>query len=248
MDKCLIIADSYTELQRIDAICASRNMTCAVGLRVNPDFSYGPGPCPAMRPGLPDKFGEDEEGLPAHRDFLHRLEHARPTGIHVHARSQVLSADALGRCFEHVARLARVWNHGLGMPLEFIDFGGGLGIPYAGEMRSLNMERLRGHLAGLLRLIPQDGPVPARRYVESGRFLVGDAGVFVTRIVDISAREAKLSSSRRACSIIFCVRPLRACLRPCRLNRHTPDLANPCGAGAVHMFPKPSACPRPLKW
>lgn len=191
LDKCLIIADSYTELQRIDAICASRNITCAVGLRVNPDFSYGPGPCPAMRPGLPDKFGEDEEGLPAHRDFLHRLEHARPTGIHVHARSQVLSADALGRCFEHVARLARVWNHGLGMPLEFIDFGGGLGIPYAGEMRSLNMERLRGHLAGLLRLIPQDGPVPARRYVESGRFLVGDAGVFVTRIVDSKRSRGK---------------------------------------------------------
>ena len=39
LDKCLIIADSYTELQRIDAICASRNITCAVGLRVNPDFS-----------------------------------------------------------------------------------------------------------------------------------------------------------------------------------------------------------------
>ena len=123
--------------------------------------------------------------MPAHGDFLRGLKYARPVGIHVYTRSQVLSAGVLGVCFEHVARLARGWKRDLGLPLEFVNFGGGLGIPYAGEMRSLNMERLRGHLAGLLRLIPQDGPVPARRYVESGRFLVGKAGVFVTRIVDV---------------------------------------------------------------
>ena len=110
LDNCLIIADSYNELQRIDALCAGRGMTRPVGLRVSPDISYGPGSCPAVCPGLPDKFGEDEEDLPAHGDFLRGLKYARPVGIHVYTRSQVLSAGALGVCFEHVARLeTRPW-------------------------------------------------------------------------------------------------------------------------------------------
>lgn len=150
-----------------------------------PDISYGPGSCPAVCPGLPDKFGEDEEDLPAHGDFLRGLKYARPVGIHVYTRSQVLSAGALGVCFEHVARLARGWKRDLGLPLEFVNFGGGLGIPYAEEMQPLDLERLHRHVAGLMRTIPQSGPAPVRLYMESGRFLVGKAGVFVTRIVDV---------------------------------------------------------------
>lgn len=185
LDNCLIIADSYNELQRIDALCAGRGMTRPVGLRVSPDISYGPGSCPAVCPGLPDKFGEDEEDLPAHGDFLRGLKYARPVGIHVYTRSQVLSAGVLGVCFEHVARLARGWKRDLGLPLEFVNFGGGLGIPYAEEMQPLDLERLHRHVAGLMRPIPQSGPAPVRLYMESGRFLVGKAGVFVTRIVDV---------------------------------------------------------------
>ena len=61
----------------------------------------------------------------------------------------------------------------------------GLGIPYAEEMQPLDLERLHRHVAGLMRTIPQSGPAPVRLYMESGRFLVGKAGVFVTRIVDV---------------------------------------------------------------
>ena len=85
-----------------------------------------------MRPGLPTNSAR-EEGFARAPDFCTAWSMRRPTGIHVHARSQVLSADALGRCFEHVARLARVWNHGLGMPLEFIDFGGASAFPTPGK-------------------------------------------------------------------------------------------------------------------
>ena len=65
LDDCLIIADSYNELRRIDALCAGRGIVRPVGLRVSPAIAYGPGLCPAVCPGLPDKFGDDEEELPA---------------------------------------------------------------------------------------------------------------------------------------------------------------------------------------
>ncbi|MSS26993.1 diaminopimelate decarboxylase [Desulfovibrio sp. PG-178-WT-4] len=191
LDDCLIIADSYNELRRIDALCAGRGIVRPVGLRVSPAIAYGPGLCPAVCPGLPDKFGEDEEELPAYGDFLRGLKHARPAGIHIHVRSQVLSAEALGACFEHAARLARVWNRDLGLPLEFVNFGGGLGIPYVEDAPSLDLAALRGYLAGLLRTPPRDGDAPVRRYMESGRFLVGKAGIFATRIVDVKRSRGK---------------------------------------------------------
>ena len=50
---------------------------------------------------------------------------------------------------------------------------------------------MRGHLAGLLRTPPRDGDAPVRRYMESGRFLVGKAGIFATRIVDVKRSRGK---------------------------------------------------------
>lgn len=192
LDQCLLVADSYGELKKLDALCAELNRTVTAGLRVSPDLSCGPGFCPAIRPGLPDKFGEDEEELPAHRDFLRGLKHVRLAGIHVYVRSQVLSADALGTCFEHVARLADLWRRGLDLPLEFINFGGGLGIPYGEGSPALDLERLRERVARMMRRIPQPSGIPVRCCMESGRFLVGKAGRFVTRIVDIKHSRGKI--------------------------------------------------------
>ncbi len=247
LDDCLIIADSYNELQRIDALCAGRGIVRQVGLRVSPAIAYGPGLCPAVCPGLPDKFGEDEEELPAYGDFLRGLKHARPAGIHIHVRSQVLSAETLGACFGHVARLARVWKRDLDLPLEFVNFGGGLGIPYAAGAPSLDLARLRGHLAGLPQSLPRGGGAPVRRYLESGRFLVGAAGVFATRIVDIKHSRGKTfviaagllnHFLRPAIAGLLDALPLeRACAGPCE----------PLWSGPGMVVPKAFGRPAPAR-
>lgn len=191
LDQCVLIADSYSELKKLDALCADLNRTVTAGLRISPDLSCGPGLYPAIQSGQPDKFGEDEEELPAYRDFLRGLEHVRVAGIHVYVRSQVLCAEALKNCFEHVLRLADLWKHGLELPLEFINFGGGLGIPYGDGSPALDLERLREDMARMMRRIPQTSGVPVRCCMESGRFLVARAGIFVTRIVDIKRSRGK---------------------------------------------------------
>lgn len=191
LGQCVIIADSYGELRKIDALCAELRMTVTAGLRVSPNFSYGAGVSPAIHPALPDKFGEDEESLQAHGAFLRGLKHARPAGFHVHARSQVLCADALRHCLEHSARLARAWTHELGLPLEFVNFGGGIGIPYGRGMQPPDLERLHAAVARLARGVPRVAAAPVRRYMESGRFLVGKAGIFATRIIDVKSSRGK---------------------------------------------------------
>lgn len=191
LGQCVIIADSYGELKKIETLCAELRMTVTAGLRISPNFSYGPGVRPAIHPGLPDKFGEDEENVRAHAPFLRGLRHVRLTGFHVYVRSQVLCADALRQCLEHSVRLARIWVHELGLPLEFINFGGGIGIPYGREIQPPDLERLRAAVARLARSIPEIAAAPVRRYMESGRFLVGKAGIFATRIIDVKRSRGK---------------------------------------------------------
>ncbi|MDO5537925.1 MAG: diaminopimelate decarboxylase, partial [Desulfovibrionaceae bacterium] len=92
LDCCTIVADSYGELARLDALCETRGVTVGAGLRVSPSMAYGPGPAPELVPAGPDKFGVDEESLAGHADFLKSLRHVRVAGVHVYLRSQVLGA------------------------------------------------------------------------------------------------------------------------------------------------------------
>ena len=182
---CTIIADSYGELQELDDLCAARGVTATVGLRVSPDMAYGPGPLPDILPGRPDKFGEDEESLGRHAVFLRGLPHLRIAGIHVYMRSQVLDAAALCAGFRRVVEVAAFWRRELGLPLDFVNVGGGLGIPCAASQRPVDLETLCAGAAGLVRELRRHIAEPVRLYMESGRFLVGEAGFFVTRIRDI---------------------------------------------------------------
>ena len=184
LEKCTIIADSYAELQRLDALCAQRGLHVRAGLRISPDFAYGPGVLPDTLPGIPDKFGEPEEDLPRRAALLQSLRHVRVTGFHVYVRSQVLHADALAGYFRHVFALAQTWEK-LGLALDFVNLGGGFGVPYGDAMRPFDHARLGAAIADLHNAFAARHVRPVRLYAESGRYLVAAAGTFVTRIVDV---------------------------------------------------------------
>ena len=74
---------------------------------------------------------------------------------------------------------------GLRTQLELIDVGGGLGIPYAAGERPLDLGRLGRHLAKLAADVTRDDVARnVRLLVEPGRFLVGPAGTYLTRVID----------------------------------------------------------------
>ncbi len=179
LDECTLIADSFHELGMLDALAAGRKTPLDIGLRLNPDFAMGGGP------GLSSKFGLDAETLPDHREFLIGLRHLRIIGLHVHLRSQVLYDPALARYYDWVLTMAdscrREWN----WPLRFVNFGGGLGLPYsAANDHPLNVARLGTELEKLARA-HRERLGPVRLFIETGRFLVGEAGGYFTPVVDI---------------------------------------------------------------
>ena len=179
LGKSRVIVDSCNELALLNGLAAAKPTLLAVGLRLNPDFSLDGGP------GVSAKFGVDEEVLFQRAEFLAGLTSLEITGLHVHLRSQVLEAEALAGYYERVFRLAVKCVQKFGWRLKFINFGGGLGIVYSeANDRPLDTVRLGRECAALARKYrPELGGI--RLIIESGRYLVGQAGKYYTPIVDI---------------------------------------------------------------
>ena len=210
LENSTVIADSYSELERIDTLAGEMARVFPVGLRINPDISFGPGPWPELLPGAPAKFGVDEESLGERADFFAGLRHIRVTGIHVFLRSQVLSHQILVRYCRHLFALAGKCGSIFGYPLEYINFGGGFGIACGDWTNSLDLQALRKDLSALAALERRNLPGDIQLFAESGRFLVASAGVFVTRVEDV-----KIS---RGTTFIIVPGALNAFFRPAIMN------------------------------
>ncbi len=184
IEHSFVVADSYTELMRIDNVCANLGIKAKVGLRINPNLSVAIDQEQSLTTALPNKFGVSEEELLAHKDVLQGLKHCELVGFHVYIRSQIISAQTLQKIFSHLEALAFFWGDTLGLNLEFVDFGGGFGISYAPHMPSLDLEPMQEHAKQIRTRLMKRWP-NINLYIESGRFLVARAGTYVTEIMDI---------------------------------------------------------------
>ena len=151
-----------------------------LAVRVNPDFDIRGS---AMRMGGGARpFGVDAERVPALvRTLLGAGADWR--GFHIFAGSQSLSADALAEAQRATLHLARRMAEKIGAPPPTVNLGGGFGIPYFAGEEPLVVEQvgtvLQEALAGRHELLAKTGFA-----IELGRWLVGEAGVYLTRIVD----------------------------------------------------------------
>jgi len=151
-----------------------------IAIRVNPSFELkGSG----MKMGGGAKpFGVDAELVP---DLARLLiaQGAEWRGLHIFTGSQTLSADAIiesqGKVLELAANLADAIGHGC----PKLNIGGGLGIPYFPGDEPVDLTPIGAALAERLEHLP---PVLAgtELCLELGRYLVGEAGVYLTRIID----------------------------------------------------------------
>jgi diaminopimelate decarboxylase len=185
LDKAVIVADSYNELAMINEICGKRGKKAAVGLRINPNFTVNMGAVPEIVEGASSKFGVDEESLLSNKNFINSLNFIEITGIHVYLRSQILDEKAIYTYFKRIFNLAEHCITQLNWDLSFIDFGGGFGIPYSKGDHAINWQTLQPQIQELVnnqKVVSKD---KVRFIVESGRFLVSEAGTFLTKIVDV---------------------------------------------------------------
>ena len=173
--------ESETEAERVMAIGDRLGIRPRVALRVNPDFRVkGSG----MRlGGGPQQFGIDSERVPALLDEL-ALQEADFLGFHIFAGSQNLNAEILceaqRKTVELALRLANEWP----LPIRYLNIGGGFGIPYFDKDEPLDLVAIGQHLEGLMADAIRPELPEARVVVELGRYIVGECGIYVSRVVD----------------------------------------------------------------
>ena len=172
--------ESEGEAERALAAGQRLGVTPRLAVRVNPDFEIkGSG----MRMGGGAKpFGVDAARVPA---LVRRIREAGADwrGFHIFAGSQALSADALIEAQAATLDLAGALADEAGASPPLVNLGGGFGIPYFATEEPLEVEKVGKALAVAL-----EGRSEALRdssfAIELGRWLVGEAGVYLARIVD----------------------------------------------------------------
>lgn len=176
----LVNVESQRELALLEKISGQLGLPARVAVRVNPDFELkGSG---MKMGGGPKQFGVDVEMMP---DLLRGIGRAGLAfeGFHLFAGSQNLRAESICEAQQKSYALAvRLAEHAPA-PVKFLNLGGGFGIPYFPGEQHLTLDAIGENLARLAEQSRRELP-QASFVIELGRYLVGEAGVYVSRIVD----------------------------------------------------------------
>src|SRR5690606_2377109 len=172
--------ESEAEARRALAIGDRIGTRPRLAVRVNPDFELrGSG----MKMGGGAKpFGIDQARVP---DLARAViaAGAEWRGLHIFAGSQALDGEAIAETQANVLNLAAELTRKVGAPLPHLNMGGGFGIPYFHGDRSLDIAAIGQELAARFADLPPE-LTDTEFAIELGRYLVGEAGVYLTRIVD----------------------------------------------------------------
>lgn len=172
--------ESSHELEIIAQQCERLGLNAKVAIRINPAFELK---ASGMKMGGgPKQFGIDEEQIPA---VLQRIKALALDfqGFHIYSGSQNLKADAIIEAQQKSLQLAINLSGHCPTPIRKLNIGGGFGIPYFPGDTPLDIEQVGLALASEMALTAQKLP-EAEVIIELGRYLVGEAGIYVSRIID----------------------------------------------------------------
>lgn len=178
--RVLINLESMREVTLLGGIVQSLGLPARIAVRVNPDFELkGSG---MKMGGGPKQFGVDVEQLPGLMDAIASAGLGFE-GFHLFAGSQNLRAESIceaqQKSYELALRLADIAP----APVKFLNLGGGFGIPYFPGEQRLDLAPIGENLAGLVERAARELP-QAALVIELGRYFVGEAGVYVARVLD----------------------------------------------------------------
>ena len=176
----LINLESFREVSELSAISDALGLPARVAVRINPGFELkGSG---MKMGGGPKQFGVDAEQVPS---LLKQIGQAQLQfeGFHIFAGSQNLKAEAICQAQQNAYELARQLAADAPSPIRSLNLGGGFGIPYFPGEQALDLAAIADNLQQLAERAASDMP-EAELVLELGRYLVGEAGIYVTRVVD----------------------------------------------------------------
>ncbi|WP_374405464.1 pyridoxal-dependent decarboxylase, exosortase A system-associated [Pelagerythrobacter sp.] len=177
---CTINLESAGEARRALAIGERLGLRPRLAIRVNPSFELrGSG---MKMGGGAKQFGIDEARVPAlAREVI--AAGAEWCGLHIFTGSQALDAEAIIETQANVLALADRLTGEIGAPLPKLNMGGGFGIPYFNGDAPLDIAAVGAALAERFADLPE-ALAETELCIELGRYLAGEAGVYLTRIVD----------------------------------------------------------------
>jgi diaminopimelate decarboxylase len=172
--------ESEAEMEMVAAVGRELRLRPRTAVRVNPDFELR---ASGLRmAGGAKQFGVDAERVPA---MLHRMQELELAfqGFHIYTGTQNLRAEAIGEALEKTIELTLELGRDAPGPVRLLNVGGGFGIPYFPDDQPLDIAAVGDRLTGLIPKV-EAGLPEARVVVELGRYLVGEAGIYVCRVVD----------------------------------------------------------------
>jgi diaminopimelate decarboxylase len=176
----VINLESEGEMERLAVIARRAERRPRVNVRVNPDFELKSS---GMKMGGgPKPFGVDAERVPA---MLHRIG-GLPLdfqGFHIFSGAQNLRAEAIVEAQRNSIDLALRLSEYAPSPLRILNIGGGFGIPYFPGDERLDVSAVGRNLAAIVEARQNRLP-HAQLVLELGRFLVGEAGIYVARVIE----------------------------------------------------------------
>lgn len=172
--------ESFHELEVLAQLATASGINARVAVRINPAFELK---ASGMKMGGgPKQFGIDEELLPA---VLQRIKQLGLDfqGFHIYSGSQNLKAESIIDAQQKSLQLAVTLSEHCPSPIRKLNIGGGFGIPYFPGDTPLAIEQVGDALAIEMAKTAQYLP-DAEVIIELGRYLVGEAGIYVSRVVD----------------------------------------------------------------
>ncbi|WGW04520.1 type III PLP-dependent enzyme domain-containing protein [Tropicibacter oceani] len=174
-----IIAESLEELGLIDTIAAEMGVVQPVALRINPSF-HTRGAKLSMS-GKPTQFGIGDEDIDGALALIAEARQIRLVGLHVYMGTRILDHQVVAENTRNVLALADDIIARAGHGLEFVDIGGGWGVPYAADETALDFPAL-AEAVNTMAAAWKTRHRGTQIIIELGRYLVAEAGVFVTAV------------------------------------------------------------------
>jgi diaminopimelate decarboxylase len=176
--------ESEGELRTLSRLALSEGVEAPVALRINPDIE-SPTPHEYTRTGhRASKFGVPSESALALYEEASTLPGIRVRGIAVHIGSQIEEVEPYRLALLHLLELVEALRQ-RGVSLEYLDLGGGFGVPY-GEAEG----RRAAEFAEVI--VPYLRETGLRLVLEPGRYLIAPAGVLLTRVLAIKEMGGKV--------------------------------------------------------
>jgi diaminopimelate decarboxylase len=172
--------ESAVELDRLIAVAAGKGASPEIAIRVNPDVGAG-GHARITTGGATDKFGVPFADAPALYARAAASPHVTPVGLACHIGSQITTLEPLEAAFRALRGMT-LELRARGLTVSRLDLGGGLGVPYHGQS---DLPSIADYVVMAARVL--EG-LEVEAAFEPGRLLAANAGVLLSRVIQINAR------------------------------------------------------------